>query len=113
MVCSSLDPSGYREANDRVPSEAAQSAGRLVPFLRVDPNRPDTAVEAERSLAAGHRGIKLHARGEGFTMDHPMVDRVAELAAERGAPFLVHAGRACLPSGGLPSTWSSATRALW
>ena len=86
------EPGGYAEANDRVIAEAEASEGRLVPFCRVDPNA-DAVAEAERALARGARGIKLHPRAERFTLDEPEVDRLFALANERRLPILVHAGR--------------------
>ena len=50
-------------------------------------------AEAERSLAAGAKGIKLHPRAEEFTLDHPAVRRLVALANERSLPILIHAGR--------------------
>jgi hypothetical protein len=50
-------------------------------------------AEAERCLAAGARGIKLHPRAEGFSLDEPEVRRVFEVAHERKVPVLIHAGR--------------------
>ena len=50
-------------------------------------------AEAERCLARGARGIKLHPRAERFTLDHPEVERLFALADERRLPILVHAGR--------------------
>jgi uncharacterized protein len=86
------EPGGYSEANDRVLAEAEQAGGRLVPFARVNPH--DGAVaEARRSLDNGARGIKLHPRAEQFTLDHPAVGGLFELAEERRVPILVHAGR--------------------
>ena len=38
VVMTNRDPGGYPPANDRILAEAAASGGRLVPFLRVDPN---------------------------------------------------------------------------
>ena len=58
----------------------------------LDPNA-DAVAEAERCLARGARGIKLHPRAERFTLDHPEVERLFALAAERRLPILVHAGR--------------------
>jgi len=83
---------GYEPANEMVLA-AAQEAGELfVPFCRVNPH--DHAVaEAERALAAGARGIKLHPRAEEFTLDHPAVRSLFALADERSLPVLVHAGR--------------------
>ncbi len=97
VVTTSLDPAGYPEANDRVLEEAKAAGGRLVPFLRVDPNTEDATTEVERGLDAGHCGIKLHPRGESFRVNHPTVADIAAIAAARGAPLLVHAGR------GIPS----------
>ncbi len=86
------EPSGYPAANDMVLAAAEAADGGLVPFCRVNPH--DGAVdEAERALAAGARGIKLHPRAEAFTLDHPEVERLAALVDERGLPMLIHAGR--------------------
>jgi len=92
VVFTMHEPGGYTEANDRVIAEAEASEGRLVPFCRVDPNA-DGAAEAERALARGARGIKLHPRAERFTLDHPEVHRLCALASERRLPIIVHAGR--------------------
>ena len=92
VVFTMHEPGGYPDANDRVIAEAEASGGKLVPFCRVDPNA-DGAAEAERSLARGARGIKLHPRAERFTLDHPEVDRLCAIANERRLPIIVHAGR--------------------
>jgi predicted TIM-barrel fold metal-dependent hydrolase len=82
----------YEAANDRVLAEAEASDGRLVAFCRVNP-ADDALAEARRCLDAGARGVKLHPRAEGFTLDHPGVAGVVALAAERHLPVIVHAGR--------------------
>jgi uncharacterized protein len=94
------EPDGYREANDEVIEAAARSGGRLVAFCRVDPNAGDAVAEAARALDAGARGIKLHPRAEGFSLDEPEVRRVFEVAHERRVPVLIHAGRG-IPALGL------------
>jgi predicted TIM-barrel fold metal-dependent hydrolase len=86
------EPEGYPAANDMVIDEAAGSDGRLFAFCRLDPHA-DAAAEAERALERGARGIKLHPRAEGFTLDHPGLAPVFALADERRLPVLVHAGR--------------------
>jgi uncharacterized protein len=86
------EPGGYPPANDRVLAEAEAAGGRLVPFCRVDPHA-GAAAEAERCFDAGARGIKLHPRAERFRLAEPEVERAVALAAERGLPVLVHAGR--------------------
>ncbi len=86
------EPAGYPPANDFVIEAAAGSDGLLVPFCRVKPG--DRAlVEAERALALGARGIKLHPRAEQFTLDHPDVPKLFALAHDRTLPILIHAGR--------------------
>ena len=93
VFTTSADPLGYRLHNDRVLDEASQSDGRLIPFLRIDPRDASAVAETKRSLDAGHRGIKLHPRSEDFRLDHPVIEEVAAMAAERKVPLLVHAGR--------------------
>jgi predicted TIM-barrel fold metal-dependent hydrolase len=93
------EPDGYPNPNDKVIEAARESGGRLVPFCRVNPHK-DPVPEAERCLEIGARGIKLHPRAEGFTLDHPEVRRLAALADERAVPILIHAGRG-IPALGL------------
>jgi predicted TIM-barrel fold metal-dependent hydrolase len=83
---------GYPRANDMVVAAARESAGLLTPFCRVNPH-DDALAEAQRALAAGAKGIKLHPRAEQFTLDHPAVRSLAALAHERELPMLIHAGR--------------------
>jgi predicted TIM-barrel fold metal-dependent hydrolase len=93
------EPDGYRAPNDDVLAAARAADGLLVPFCRVNPH--DSPVpEAERSLAAGAKGIKLHPRAEAFTLDHPTVRSIVALANERSLPVLIHAGRG-IPALGL------------
>lgn len=87
------EPDGYPPANDMVVQAAAGSDGLLVPFCRVSPNGGGSVQEAERALAAGAKGIKLHPRAERFTLDHPDVRELAAIASERELPMLIHAGR--------------------
>jgi predicted TIM-barrel fold metal-dependent hydrolase len=86
------EPDGYPEANDRVLAIAAAAGPRFVPFCRVNPFA-DAPAEARRALAAGARGIKLHPRAEGFTLDHPALREVFAIADEQRVPILIHAGR--------------------
>jgi uncharacterized protein len=86
------EPDGYPAANDMVLREAEASEGRLVAFCRLDPH-DNALAEAERALAAGACGIKLHPRAERFALDHPGLAPVFALADERHLPVLCHAGR--------------------
>ncbi len=86
----------YRVPNDRVLAWAAESKGRLTPFCRLDPAEAPLA-EAERCLAAGARGIKLHPRAQGFNFDGPEMEEVFALAEAAAVPILIHAGRGLPP----------------
>ncbi|HXD53720.1 MAG TPA: amidohydrolase family protein [Solirubrobacteraceae bacterium] len=86
----------YSLPNDRVLAWAGESEGRLVPFCRLDPTE-DAIAEAERSLANGARGIKLHPRAQDFTFDGGDLDGVFRLAEEAKVPVLIHAGRGLPP----------------
>jgi predicted TIM-barrel fold metal-dependent hydrolase len=94
------EPDGYPGANDAVLVAAREAPdGLLVPFCRVNPH-DHPLPEAERSLANGARGIKLHPRAEQFTLDHPGVKPLVALANEHSLPVLIHAGRG-IPALGL------------
>ncbi len=86
----------YSLPNDRVLDWASESDGRLVAFSRLDPAE-DPLAEAERCLAAGARGIKLHPRAQDFVFDGQDMDGVFTLAGEAGVPILIHAGRGLPP----------------
>ncbi len=82
----------YRRPNDRVLAWARESAGRLVPYCRLDP-ADDPVGEAERCIAAGARGIKLHPRAQSFGFGDPAAEAIFVVAREAGIPILIHAGR--------------------
>jgi predicted TIM-barrel fold metal-dependent hydrolase len=86
----------YSLPNDRVLAWARESEGRLVPFSRLDPAEAPLA-EAERCLAAGARGIKLHPRAQDFVFDGGDMDDVFKLAEAAAVPILIHAGRGLPP----------------
>jgi predicted TIM-barrel fold metal-dependent hydrolase len=93
------EPDGYPPANDAVLQAAGENDPLLIPFCRVNPHH-DPVAEAERCLANGARGIKLHPRAEQFTLDHANVRSLIALAHERRLPVLIHAGRG-IPALGL------------
>jgi predicted TIM-barrel fold metal-dependent hydrolase len=82
----------YRAPNDRVLAWADESQGRLIPFCRLDPADGPVA-EAERCLARGARGIKLHPRAQAFGFDGAAVDGIFAVAEDAGLPIMIHAGR--------------------
>jgi uncharacterized protein len=83
---------GYRVPNDRVLRWAHESNGRLYPYCRLDP--ADNPVrEAERCLALGARGIKLHPRAQAFGFGNHAAESIWKVADAARVPILVHAGR--------------------
>jgi predicted TIM-barrel fold metal-dependent hydrolase len=83
---------GYRVPNDRVLHWARESGGRLYPYCRLDPAE-DPVGEAERCLAHGARGIKLHPRAQAFGFGDGAADAIWKVASEARVPILIHAGR--------------------
>jgi uncharacterized protein len=86
----------FRAGNDRTLEFAARSEGRLVPFVRLALDE-GPIEEAERCLDLGARGIKLHPRAQKFLLNDERLAPVFALAAERGVPILIHAGRGLPP----------------
>ena len=87
---------GFRAPNDRTLAHAERSAGRLIPFVRLDLGE-DPIAEAERCLDRGALGIKLHPRAQQFLLDDERLAPVFALAAERRVPILIHGGRGLPP----------------
>ncbi|HEY3758288.1 MAG TPA: amidohydrolase family protein [Solirubrobacteraceae bacterium] len=88
----------YSLPNDRVLAWAGESDGRLIPFCRLDPAEEPVA-EAERCIAAGARGIKLHPRAQEFGFDGKELESIFAVAEEMRVPILIHAGRGLPPVG--------------
>ncbi len=86
----------FRAANDRTLAFAARSAGRIIPFCRLDLNE-SPVEEATRCLDRGARGIKLHPRAQRFTAADERLDPIFALASERKVPILIHGGRGLPP----------------
>jgi uncharacterized protein len=86
----------YSVPNDRVLAWASESEGRLIPFCRLDPFDSPVA-EADRCLAAGARGIKLHPRAQEFGFDGNELEGIFAVADEARVPILIHAGRGLPP----------------
>ena len=89
---------GFRSGNDRTLEFAAQSGGRMIPFVRLALDE-SPIEEARRCLDLGARGIKLHPRAQKFLLDDARLTPVFELAAEQRVPILIHGGRGLPPIG--------------
>ena len=70
----------------------ARAAVAWCPYCRLDP-ADDPVGEAERCVAAGARGIKLHPRAQAFGFGDPAAEAIFVVAREARIPILIHAGR--------------------
>jgi predicted TIM-barrel fold metal-dependent hydrolase len=90
LVFALKEPTGYRGANERMIELASEQEG-FAALARLDP--ADGALEeAQRCVAAGAVGLKLHPRGEGFEIADPALDDVFAFAGEKRLPIMIHAG---------------------
>src|SRR5437764_95942 len=87
---------GFRAGKHRPLGFAARSEGGLIPFVRLALDE-GPIEEARRCLDLGARGIKLHPRAQKFLLNDERLAPVFSLAAERGVPILIHAGRGLPP----------------
>lgn len=86
----------FSAANDRTLAAAAESGGRLIPFVRLDLSE-SPIEEARRCLELGARGIKLHPRAQRFLLNDERLAPVFEIASEWRVPILIHGGRGLPP----------------
>ena len=81
-------PADVTAGNDAMLEIAARERGRVRMYATVNPNYTDHALrEIERCVARGAIGIKLLASRRA---DDPLLDPIAELAADRKLPVLHH-----------------------
>jgi predicted TIM-barrel fold metal-dependent hydrolase len=81
-------PQDVTAGNDAMLDIADRERDRVRMYVTVNPNYTDHAIrEIERCLNRGAIGVKLLASRRA---DDPLLDPIAELAAERGLPVLHH-----------------------
>jgi predicted TIM-barrel fold metal-dependent hydrolase len=86
--------------NEEVLEGAARYPDVLIPFVSVDPARPD-AVERARRLIDEHdvRGFKFHPNLQGFFPNDRAAYPLYAVIAEAGLPALFHTGHSGIGSG--------------
>lgn len=103
-VCFPADEPGgdgaFTASNRVVLDAAAAHPGRIVPFCRLDPMRPDAPGALRAAAAAGARGLKLHPVAQRFRPEEPEVAELVRAAASLGMPVLIHAGYGARPLAG-------------
>jgi uncharacterized protein len=87
-------------SNDEVLRLAADHEDVLIPFVSIDPHRPDAAEEARR-LIAEHavRGFKFHPSLQAFFPDDRLAYPLYEVIAEHRLPAVFHTGQTAVGSG--------------
>jgi uncharacterized protein len=91
VIFSLKDPDGYKVANRRLIELANQHPAQLRALVRVDP-ADDPTKQTRDGLDLGAVGIKLHPRGEKFSIADDRLNGVFALANERRLPVMIHAG---------------------
>ena len=101
-VCFKVDTVGWPApvTNEEVLRLAAEHADVLIPFVSIDPHRPDAATEARR-LIAEHavRGFKFHPSLQAFFPDDRLAYPLYEVIAEHRLPAVFHTGQTAVGSG--------------
>ncbi len=82
------------EQNKMYADIAKRHAGRMIPFMAIDPRRKDGLKHCEQAYHEwGMKGFKLHA-GVGYMPDDPVCNWVYEKATEWNIPIMCHTGGA-------------------
>jgi uncharacterized protein len=85
------------EENRLVAGLGRSHPGKLIPFLGVDPRRPEAPELFRKGLDEwGMAGLKLHP-ATGFFPYDPVCLPLFDLAGQRGVPVLVHTGPMVTP----------------
>jgi predicted TIM-barrel fold metal-dependent hydrolase len=86
--------------NDEVAALAARNADVMIAFASVDPMRGFTAVsEAERLIAHGARGFKLHPPLQQFHANDRLAYPFYEVVAAAKLPVIFHTGHSGIGTG--------------
>lgn len=86
-------------SNDEVLEVAAANDDVLIPFVSIDPHRPNATDEASRLIAKGARGFKFHPNLQGFFPNDRLAYPLYEVIAAAGLPALFHTGHSGIGSG--------------
>lgn len=84
----------FKAMNDSVNEEIKKAEGRLIGFVRVNPNEGEPVLEEidMRVRSQGWKGIKLHPTLSAFPLVDTQTFPVFEKAKELKVPILVHTG---------------------
>ena len=93
IVCAT-STTNLKAMNDSVNEEIRKAKGRLIGFVRVDPNEGEIILEEIdiRVKRQGWKGIKLHPTLSAFPLFDTRTFPVFEKAKELKVPILIHTG---------------------
>jgi len=82
----------YAAANDFVREAARRFPGRLAPIFRSNPHLDGEAERVRSALEDGFKGIQLDPTSDGYGVGSSIMEPIAEVAGEKGAPVYIHSG---------------------
>jgi predicted TIM-barrel fold metal-dependent hydrolase len=85
--------------NEEILDAAAQNPDVIIPFVSVDPARPDALDRARELVAAGAKGFKFHPNLQAFFPNEERVYPLYEAIADAGLPALFHSGHSGIGTG--------------
>lgn len=83
---------GYHVTSGRLAELCARSDGRFRFFYRVDPRDPELRRHVAEGLEAGAVGLKLHPRGDSFSVLDDRVQAAVAMCADARRIVIVHCG---------------------
>jgi len=86
-------------SNDEILDTAAANADVLIPFVSIDPHRPNAVEEAQRLIGRGARGFKFHPNLQGFFPNDRLAYPLYEVIAAARLPAVFHTGHSGIGSG--------------
>ena len=87
-----VTPDKVTRINDFLSRTAAAHPEELTAFGTLHPGLEDAEAEADRMIALGLKGVKLHPDFQHFELDCPAALRMFHVLAERDLPVLIHVG---------------------
>ena len=85
--------------NEEILDAAEQHPDVILPFVSVDPARPDAVARVRALAAAGAKGFKFHPNLQGFFPNDRSAYPLYEAIAEAGLPALFHTGHSGIGTG--------------
>ncbi len=93
MASCGLDKTIVFHPDNALVQNAIATRPQVFGLVWANPREPDCAQKVESYLDDGNfRGMKLHPLLDGYHPNDPMVHPLADLAAERNLPLLIHTG---------------------